>query len=219
MVKTNIFLTEVLRIGILSLVLLAALSLTTSCNGSDDDEPAPEPRVVTFLDITVTGVKVQVPSGNIYLFYSEDTNLNYAVGRETDRSLMPDGRKAPLVDVSNRYNPVVRYEKDGKEMIIHPVSLYGSHSDGNLDTFSSVRYSQMHFDIAKLSTEYGTVKKGSVVLVVIVLDDQVSRTWVVHPLELRRNYLIHVALPDYKTQTYVPSSDLGVKWWQVEEEK
>ena len=80
------------------------------------------------------------------------------------------------------------------------------------------RYSQMHFDIPKLSSEYGTIKKTSLVLVVIVLNDEVSHTWVAHPLELRRNYIIHVALPDNKTQTYVPSSDLGVKWWQVEGE-
>lgn len=196
--------------------LLAALLLPASCNESDDEASAPEPRVVTSLDITVTGEKVQAPSGNIYLFHSEDAGLEHAVGRETDRSLMPDGRKAPLVDVSHPYQPVVRYEKAGEEVTIHPVSEYGKRADGNLDTYSSVRYSQMHFDIARLSTEYGTVKKGSVVLVVIVLDDQVSRTWVAHPLELRRNHVIHVALPDHKTPTYVPSSDLGVKWWQVE---
>ena len=199
--------------------LLAALLLTASCNESDDEGPAPEPLVVTSLDITVTGEKVQAPSGNIYLFYSEEAGLEHAVGRETDRSLMPDGRKAPLVDVSHQYQPGVRYEKAGEEVTIHPVSAYGKRADGNLDNHSSVRYSQMHFDISHLSSEYGTVKKGCVVLVVIVLDDQASRTWVAHPLELRRNHVIHVALPDHKTPTYVPSSDMGVKWWQVEGEE
>ena len=77
----------------------------------------------------------------------------------------------------------------------------------------------MHFNIPQLSTEYGKIGKGSVVLVVIVLNDEVSRTWVSHTLELRRNYTIHVSLPDHKTPTYVPSSDLGVKWWQVEGEE
>lgn len=196
--------------------LFIALFLTASCNESIDDEPTPEPSVVTTLDITVTGTKVQAPYGNMYLFYSEDTNLNYAVGQESDRSLMADGNKAPLVDVSRQFNPLVRYEKNGKEKTLHPVSAYGTAADGSLDTYSSVRYSQMHFDISKLSSEYGTIKKGSLVLVVIVLNDEVSHTWVAHPLELRRNYTIHVSLPDNRTQTYVPSSDLGVKWWQVE---
>ena len=196
--------------------LLAALPLTVSCNESDDDGPAPEPTVVRSLDITVTGEKIQAPRGNIYLFHSKETDLNYAVGREADRSLMPSGEKAPLVDVSHQYNPVVRYEKDGKPFVIHPVSAYGSVAAGSLDTYGSLRYSQMHFDIPQLSGEYGTIEKGSLVLVVIVLNDEVSRTWVVHPLELRRNYTIHVALPDHTSPTYVPNSDLGIKWWQVE---
>lgn len=199
--------------------LLVALSVMTSCNGSDDDGAAPEPKTVTSLDITVTGTKVQAPFGNMYLFYSEDIDLNYAVGRETDRSLMPDGSKAPLIDISRQFNPVVRYEHGGRSVEIHPVSAYGTSSDGRLDTHTSVRYSQMHFSIPHLSTEYGKIGKGSVVLVVIILNDEVSRTWVSHPLELRRNYTVHVALPDYKSQTYVPSSDLGFKWWQVEGEE
>ncbi len=190
-----------------------------SCNSSDDDETAPEPRTVTSLDITVTGTKVQAPFGNMYLFYSEATDLNYAVGREMDRSLMPDGNKAPLIDVSRPFNPVVRYEQGGRSAELHPVSPYGSSADGSLDTHSSVRYSQMHFNIQQLSTAYGKIGKGSVVLVVIVLNDEVSHTWVSHPLELRRNYTVHVSLPDHKTQTYVPSSDLGFKWWQVEGEE
>ena len=206
------------RAGLFSGLLVVLLTMM-ACNESVDDGPKPEPSVVTSLDITVTGAGVQAPFGNVYLFYSEETNLNYAVGREADRSLMPDGKKAPLVDVSHQYNPVVRYEKEGKPVEIQPVSAYGSVADGKLDTYSSVRYSQIHFDITKLSARYGTVKKGSLVLVVIVLNDQVSQTWVVHPLELRRNYTIHVALPDNKSLTYVPSSDLGVKWWQVEGEE
>lgn len=196
--------------------LLAALTLMVSCNESDDDGPVPEPSVVRSLDITVTGEKIQAPRGNIYLFYSKETDLNYAVGSEADRSLMPNGEKAPLVDVSRQYSPVVRFEKDGKQVAIHPVSAYGSTTAGSLDTYSSLRYSQMHFDIFQLSKEYGTIEKGSLVLVVIVLNDEVSHTWVVHPLELRRNLTVHVALPDHKTPTYVPSSDLGIKWWQVE---
>lgn len=207
---------EGLRRGWLFSSLLVASLIAVSCNESDDDGPAPEPSSVTSLYITVTGAGVQAPYGNVYLFYTEETNLDYAVGREADRSLMTDGNKAPLVDVSRQYYPVVRYEKGGKQVEIHPVSAYGSATAGSLDTYSSVRYSQIYFDIAKLSTEYGTVKKGSLVLVVIVLNDQVSRTWVAHPLELRRNYTVHVALPDNKTPTYVPGSDLGIKWWQVE---
>ena len=84
--------------------LLAALPLTVSCNESDDDGPDPEPTVVRSLDITVTGEKIQAPRGNIYLFHSKETDLNYAVGREADRSLMPNGEKAPLVDVSRQYH-------------------------------------------------------------------------------------------------------------------
>ena len=192
------------------------MSFLSGCNESIDDDPVAEPDVVTSLDITVTGEQIQAPYGNVYLFYCEDTDLNYAVGRETDRTLMPDGNKAPLIDVSRSYNPVVLYEKNGQQKTVHPVSVYGSVSDGKLDTHSSPRYSQIHFDINKLSSEYGKVEKGCLVLVVIVLNDEVSHTWVAHPLELRRNYLIHVALPDHKSPTYVPGSDLGIKWWQVE---
>ena len=206
------------RAGLFSGLLVVLLTMV-ACNESVDDGPKPEPSVVTSLYITVTGAAVQAPYGNVYLFDSEETNLNYAVGRETDRSLMPDGSKAPLVDVSRQYHPVVRYEKEGRQVEIHPVSAYGSAADGKLDTYSSVRYSQIRFNIPELSTEYGTVKKGSLVLVVIVLNDQVSQTWVAHPLELRRDYTIHVALPDNKTPTYVPGSDLGIKWWQVEGEE
>ena len=211
--------TRGLRRGHLFSSLIVALLVMGSCNGSDDDGPAQEPRAVTSLDITVTGSKVQAPFGNMYLFYSEETDLNYAVGREIDRSLMPDGNKAPLIDVSRPFNPVVRYEHGGRAVELHPVSPYGSSSDGSLDTHSSVRYSQMHFNIPQLSMEYGKISKGSVVLVVIVLNDEVSHTWVSHPLELRRNYTVHVSLPDHKTQTYVPISDLGFKWWQVEVEE
>ncbi len=216
MAKRHIHPTEGLRRGILFSGLLMALFLITSCNESVDDDTVPEPDVVRSLDITVTGAQVQAPEGNVYLFYNEETDLNYAVGRESDRSLMPDGNKAPLIDVSQPYNPVLRYEKDGQQKTIHPVSAYGALADGKLDTYSSVRYSQIHFDIARLSSAYGKVKKGSLVLVVIVLNSEVSHTWVAHPLQLRRDYVIHVALPDHKTLTYVPSSDLGVKWWQVE---
>lgn len=216
MVKRLIHPTEGLRRGRLFSGLLMALLLLTACNESVDDDTVPEPDVVTSLDITVTGANIQAPEGNVYLFYTEETNLDYAVGRESDRSLMSDGNKAPLIDVSRQYNPVVRYEKNGQQKTLHPVSAYGTLSDGRLDTYSSVRYSQIHFDITRLSSEYGKVKKGSLVLVVIVLNSEVSRTWVAHPLQLRRDYVIHVALPDYKTLTYVPNSDLGLKWWQVE---
>lgn len=210
---------EGLRRVLLFSGLLVALMATASCNESDDDGPAPEPKTVTSLDITVTGDKVQAPFGNMYLFYSEDADLNYAVGREADRSLMPDGSKAPLIDVSRPFNPVIRYEHGGRQAELHPVSAYGTSSDGSLDTHSSVRYSQMHFSIPQLSAEYGKIGKGSLVLVVIILNDEVSHTWVSHPLELRRNYTVHVALPDHKAQTYVASSDLGFKWWQVEGEE
>lgn len=181
------------------------------CNKSeDDDNTLPEPDVVTTLDITVTGSDVQAPAGNVYLFYAEDQNLDLATGDG-------DGTLAPLVDVSTPFNPVVHYVKGGQRTTIHPVSSYGSKSAGILDNHSSVRYSQVHFDITKLSAEYGQVKKGCAVLVVIVLNDPQSQSWVAHPLQLRRNYLIHVSLPDYLKQTYVTGSELNAKWWQVEE--
>lgn len=180
------------------------------CNKSEDDHRLPEPDVVTTLDITVTGSDVQAPAGNVYLFYSEDTNLDLATGEG-------NGALAPLVDVSTPFFPVVHYVKDGQRLAIHPVSSYGSKSAGILDNYSSVRYSQVHFDITKLSAEYGQVKKGCEVLVVIVLNDPQSRSWVAHPLQLRRNYLIHVSLPDNLQQTYVTGSELNARWWQVEE--
>ena len=181
------------------------------CNKSDDDDQMlPEPDVVTTLDITVSGSDVQAPAGNVYLFYSEDTNLDLATGEG-------DGTLAPLVDVGTPFSPVVHYVKGGQRTTIHPVSSYGSKSAGILDNYSSVRYRQVHFDITKLSAEYGQVKKGCAVLVVIVLNDPQSQSWVAHPLQLRRNYLIHVSLPDYLKQTYVTGSELNAKWWQVEE--
>ena len=198
----------------LKLSLVCLLSWTmgmTSCNKSeDDDHTLAEPDVVTTLDITVTCSEVQAPSGNVYLFYSEDVNLDYATGEG-------DGTLAPLIDVSTLYQPKITYVKDGRQLTLHPVSDYGSMSAGNLDNYSSVRYSQIHFDITKLKTDYGVVKKGCAVLVVIVLNDPQSHSWVAHPLQLRRNYLIHVSLPDYMKPTYVTGSELNAKWWQVEE--
>lgn len=193
------------------LTLLALLSLS-ACNRSVEDDIIPEPSVVKTLDLTVTGTSVQVPYGNVYLFYSDDVNLDYALG-------YGDGKAAPLVDVSKPYNPVVRYMKDGEMKTIHPVSAYGSHTDGILDRASSRRYSQIHFDIDRLSRDYGTVQKGSVVLVVIVLDDPQTKSWVARTVQLRRDYLIHISLPDNKDQTYVTGSDLNTKWWQVEGEE
>ena len=122
------------RAGLFSGLLVVLLTMM-ACNESVDDGPKPEPSVVTSLYITVTGATVQAPYGNVYLFYSEETNLNYAVGRETDRSLMPDGNKAPLIDVSRPFNPVVRYEQGGRSAELHPVSPYGSSSDGSLYGF------------------------------------------------------------------------------------
>ena len=170
---------------------------------------SPEPDVVTTLDITVTGSEVQAPSGNVYLFYSEEAYLDNATGEG-------DGTLTPLVDVITPYQPRVHYMKDREQRTLHPVSAYGTMSAGNMDTYSSVRYSQIHFDIPALSTEYGIIKKGCTVLVVIVLNDPQSRSWVAHPVQLRRNHLIHVSLPDYKTQTYVTGTELNAKWWQVE---
>lgn len=193
------------------LTLFALLSLS-ACNRSLEDDIIPEPSVVKTLDLTVTGTNVQVPYGNVYLFYSDDVNLDYALG-------YGDGKAAPLVDVSKPYNPVVRYMKDGQMKELHPVSAYGSQTDGILDRQTSVRYSQIHFDIDRLSRDYGTVQKGSVVLVVIVLDDPQTKTWVARTVQLRRDYLIHISLPDNKDQTYVTGSDLNTKWWQVEGEE
>ena len=198
----------------LKLSVIALLSWTvgmTGCNKSEDDNHSiPEPDVVTTLDITVTGSEVQAPSGNVYLFYSEDVNLDYATGEG-------DGTLAPLVDVTTLYQPKITYVKDGRQLTLYPVSDYGSITAGNLDNHSSVRYSQIHFAITKLKSVYGVVKKGCAVLVVIVLNDPQSRSWVAHPLQLRRNYLIHVSLPDYMKPTYVTGSELNAKWWQVEE--
>ncbi|MBO4810431.1 MAG: hypothetical protein J5552_02560 [Prevotella sp.] len=197
-------------------VLLLPLFLLSACNESDEPQTPPAPAEVTALDLTVTGTNVQAPYGNVYLFYTADTALDYATGIEADRTVMPDGTKAPLIDVSQAYSPTIGYEKNGQKVTLHPVSAYGTQQDGWLDNHSSVRYSQIHFDLTKLSAQYGRVGKDAVVLVVIVLCDEQSRTWVARPLQLRRNYLIHVALPDHKNPTFVPASELNVKWWQEE---
>ena len=196
-------------------LLLALLMMLVACGDSDEAQQLP---TVSTLDLTVTGANVQAPHGNVYLFYAADVNFDYATGREADRTILPDGTKAPLVDVSNTYAPTVSYERGGRTVELHPVSAYGTQRDGQLDNHSSVRYSQMHFDVASLSKAYGQVGYGSTVLVVIVLNDEQSRTWVARALQLRSNHLIHIALPDHKSPTYVPASELSVKWWQVEDE-
>lgn len=192
------------------LLALASWLMLSACNESLEEKTKPEPDVVKSLDLTVTGSQVQAPYGNVYLFYSEEVNLDYALN-EGDINIVP------LIDVSKEYNPVVRYMKDGEVKTIHPVSAYGTRQDGILDNFSSVRYSQVHFDITKLSADYGKVAKGSAVLVVIVLNDPQTKSWVAHTVQLRRDYLIHVSLPDYKDQHYVQPTELNAKWWQVEE--
>lgn len=190
-------------ISMISVLVLA------SCNESLDEDVKPEPDVVKTLDITVTGENVQTPYGNVYLFHTDDINLDYAIG-------YGDGKAAPLIDVSKAYNPVVRYMKDGEMKTLHPVSAYGTLTDGILDRGSSVRYSQVHFDIDNLSSDYGKVEKGSVVLVVIVLNDPQTKSWVARTVQLRRDYLIHVSLPDNKDQKYVQGNELNAKWWQVD---
>ena len=103
-----------------------------------------------------------------------------------------------------------------KATTLHPVSPYGNLSGGNLDTSSSARYSQITFDIASLSTDYGTVKKGETLLVLIILDAEDNRSWTFHALDLRRDHIIHIAIPANKNRTYVPETDLNAKWWQEE---
>ena len=204
----------------LLLLLLPPTLLLAGCGG-DDTEEAADASVVTTLDLTVASVTTDPdrpnyqaswsPNGNVYLFYSEEADLSYATAEG-------DGSQWPLMDVGTPYHPIVRYKgTDGQLKTLHPVSAYGTAAGGKLDNHSSVRYSQVHFDITKLSAEYGQVKKGCAVLVVIVLNDPQSPSWVAHPLQLRRNYLIHVSLPDYLKQTYVTGSELNAKWWQVEE--
>lgn len=185
-----------------------------SCNESLDPEPTPEPAEVKTLDLTVTGSSVQTPYGNVYLFASPDpaVNLDYAIG-------YGDGTTAPLIDVSMPYRPAVRYVKDGTAHELHPVSPYGSRLDGALDNHSSPRYSLAHFDIPRLSADYGRVQKGSTILVLIVLNDPQSRSWVARTVQLRRDYLIHIALPDHKDPTYISNSELNAKWWQVDGEE
>lgn len=203
---------QALRSAPLLFAVVLGVGLLTACNESLDEPETPEPAVVKTLDLTVTGSAVQAPYGNVYLFYSADVNLDYALG-------YGDGISAPLIDVSQPYHPVVRYTKGGTAHTLQPVSPYGTQTDGALDNHSSVRYSQVHFDIAKLDRTYGTVQKGSVVLVVIVLNDPQTRSWVARTVQLRRDYLIHVAMPDHKDQTYVSGSELNSKWWQVDGEE
>lgn len=199
--------------SLLTLIAVStAVSVLSSCNKSLDEEIIPEPDVVKTLDLTVTGENVQAPYGNVYLFHSEDVNLDYALG-------YGDGVAAPLIDVTKPYNPVVRYSKDGEQKVLKPVSAYGTKNDGALDNYSSVRYSKVHFDIPRLASTYGKVEKGSVVLVVIVLDDPQTRSWVARTVQLRRDYLIHISMPDHKTQTYITGNELNSKWWQVEGEE
>lgn len=217
-IKANIIvLFHTLWHALLLLTLMLSMGLLIACNESPDDNVRPEPAVVKTLDLTVTGSNVQAPYGNVYLFHSpttssgqDEVNLDYALG-------YGDGTTAPLIDVSQPYNPVVHYVKDGLPHTLHPISAYGTRDDGALDNHSSVRYSLMHFDIDRLSTDYGRVQKGSVVLVLIVLNDPQSQSWVARTVQLRRDYLIHISLPDHKDPTYVQSGELNSKWWQVEE--
>ena len=190
----------------LTFILLALSSLLLgACSSSDD---VPDTKVVTSLDFTVTGEDVQCPSGNVYLFYSPNVPLSYATNEG-------DGSQWPLITVSTPDHPMVKYVKNGRETILHPVSRYGTMEGSRLDNHSSVRYSQVHFDIGSLSTEYGKVGENSELLVVIVLDDPLTKSWVGRALQLRRDYLIHIYLPDSKNQSYV-GNNLSIKWWQVE---
>lgn len=195
--------------GRLLYILLTGV-LLTSCNKSLDEEIKPEPSTVNTLELTVTGSSVQAPFGNAYLFYSEEADLDYALG-------YGDGKTVPLIDVSKDFSPVIRYYKDGQEKVLTPVSPFGTRNDGELDNYSSVRYSQVKFNIPSLLTTYGKVQKGSVVLVLIVLNDPQSRSCVARTIQLRRDYLIHISLPDHKDRSFVADNELNAKWWQVEE--
>lgn len=203
--------------GVLPLAGGLILLLLVACNESLDPPEASEPDVVRSLDLTVTGSSVQAPYGNVYLFHTLDADLDYATGYGAGLTTTPElVEGVPLIDVSTPYSPVVRYVKAGEVHTLHPVSPYGEQAAGALDNHSSPRYSQVHFDIERLSADYGRVQKGSIVLVVIVLNDPQSHSWVAHTVQLRRDYLIHVSLPDYKTPTFVTGAALNAKWWQEE---
>ncbi len=188
---------------LLYLLALPALLLPSGCNESAEDVLPPDPATITQLTLSVTGEQVQQPFGNVYLFYSEACDLSLA-------TVEGDGTRQPRVDVSRQYAPVIHWQGQ----TLHPVSPYGTVAGGSLDTSSSVRYSQVTFDIASLSTAYGTVKKNSTVLVVIILNHEATRSWTFHALQLRRNHLIRIMLPDHREPTYVNEADLNAKWWQ-----
>ena len=205
-------------------LLLLSLSVwvLTGCGGSDENETS-APAEITSLDLTVASVTTNPdrpnyqaswsPNGNVYLFYSEETDLSYA-------TVEGDGSQWPLMDVSTIYNPVVKYKgADGQMKVLHPVSTYGTAAGGKLDNHSSVRYSQVHFNISQLNTTYGKVKKGSTVLVLIYLNDDQTKAWMGRALTLRRDHLIHVSLPDRKERTFVSESEMNSRWWQVDEEE
>ena len=190
--------------------MVAVTLLLTSCNKDLTSDPNPEPDVVKTLDITVTGDQVQAPYGNVYLFYSNDVDLNNATG-------LGDGSIAPVIKVHNEYNPYVLYTKNGEQKKIYPISNYGSKDDGMLDNVSSARYSTVHFDVEHVFANIKEKAKDKNVLVVIVLNDPLTHSWVARTIQLRRDYLIHVSVPDHKAQTYIQGNELNAKWWQVEE--
>jgi len=190
--------------------MVAVTLLLASCNQDLTSDPNPEPDVVKTLDITVTGDQVQAPYGNVYLFYSNDVDLNNATG-------LGDGSIAPVIKVHNEYNPYVLYTKNGEQKKIYPISNYGSKDDGELDNVSSARYSTVHFDVEHIFANIKEKAKDKNVLVVIVLNDPLTHSWVARTIQLRRDYLIHVSVPDHKAQTYIQGNELNAKWWQVEE--
>lgn len=200
-----------LRTAAAAALVLCPMALT-SCGGSDDDPSADGNASVTTLGITVTGDDVQAPYGNVYLFHTDYADLDYAIG-------YGDATQAPLIKVDDAYNPRVVYFKNGIRHELMPISRYGTMADGALDNHSSPRYSQIRFSIPTLSDTYGRVGKDSVVLVVIILNDPQTKTWTARTVCLRRDYLIHVSLPDSKDATYIDAADMSSKWWQVEGEE
>lgn len=193
------------------LLVLMSILLFSACNESLDEQTKPEPKEVKTLDLTVTGSDVQAPYGNVYLFYTEDVDLNNATG-------IGDGSLAPVIKVHNEYNPYVLYTKDGVQKKLFPISSFGSRDDGMLDNVSSPRYSTIHFDLQRIFKPFNIPAKNSVVLVAIILNDPESHSWVARTIQLRRDYLIHVSVPDHKAQTYIQGNELNAKWWQVDGE-
>ena len=157
------------------MVFLSGLFVGCSDDGDEEEE-------LLYLQVKVTGEDNKEIYGNVYLFYIENhTNL----------------QTPPRVNlIGDVYVPYIPYKgSDGDNHHMYPVSDWGKERDGELHNFGD-GYSVETFYWDKLSTLYGTPKKGCKYALCVVLEEY-PHCYVYYEFTMEDRSVINMHIPDH----------------------